>query len=83
MAKTVLISSHFDEAAAFLKLGEQRAGKDSAPRLPVHWCPPACLERSCQLPFPRDPDPSPGCSSNPPVELQWDRVAPTLHVLSR
>lgn len=78
--ETALISSRFDEAAALVKLGEQGQGRGSAP-VPHASVPTARLERSCQPPLPRDPA-HPQAAPQIRVEFQWDRLAPTLHVLS-
>lgn len=64
MAETAVISSCFDEAAAFLKLGEQGAGERLISRAPLHQHPAAYLVKSCQPPLPGEPRPSPGCSSD-------------------
>lgn len=63
MGETALISSQFDEAAAFLKLGDQGQGRGSAPRPPCIGA-HLSVKRSCQPLFPRDHSPPPGCSSD-------------------
>lgn len=81
MAETALISSHFDEAAVFLKLGEQGQGRGSAPRPPCIGAHLPVWTGAVSLTSPE----TLACLQTAPqtrVELQWNRLAPTLHVLS-
>lgn len=82
MAKTVLISSCFHAAAAFLKLGEQRAGERLSSQGPCALVPTCLSGEELSASFPQRPWPISRLLLRPPMELQWDRLAPTLHILS-